>query len=318
MRMTRCEACGAKALMAASQCPKCGDYLGLRDEHGDFVAMARCPSCECYYPRRRGGCRWCGTTPPPSMVPKFAMAAAGVVLLAGVAWGIGRIVGGSGEPAEPSSGGVIAAASTTAPETPARAESSERSGRSDGAAKRGAATDRATTADKAGKSAPTTTPAPPRDQQTRQVASGATADAPSAARSTVPEAGAAERPRQAAAAASQRDTVTPAPSPSGWSETSPSRPVNTIVVAQDQAADSVVPVAELIARPDSLMPREGDEGIARTWVNVRAGTGKDAEVVGVITPDTPVRFGERRGSWIRVSTAALSGWADRRLFAVNR
>ncbi|HSA57456.1 MAG TPA: SH3 domain-containing protein [Gemmatimonadaceae bacterium] len=69
---------------------------------------------------------------------------------------------------------------------------------------------------------------------------------------------------------------------------------------------------------DTVRPMPGDEGAARTWVNVRAATGTAAEVLGVITPETRVRFGEAKGAWIRVSAAGLSGWVDRRLFTVIR
>lgn len=64
MRYTRCEACGAKALLAASQCPKCGHLLGLRDTRGIPVPLSHCRGCDSYYPSARGSCRWCGNAAP--------------------------------------------------------------------------------------------------------------------------------------------------------------------------------------------------------------------------------------------------------------
>lgn len=83
-------------------------------------------------------------------------------------------------------------------------------------------------------------------------------------------------------------------------------------------AEPEATVPDVKSPADTVRPRPGDEGTARTWVNVRAATGRAAEVLGVITPDTRVRFGQARGAWIQVRTAALSGWADRRLFSVVR
>jgi hypothetical protein len=73
-----------------------------------------------------------------------------------------------------------------------------------------------------------------------------------------------------------------------------------------------------VAQLDSLKPEAGGEGTARTWVNVRAANNRGSEIVGVITPDTRVRFGERRAGWIQVTSARILGWADPRLFVVVR
>ncbi|HEX7122667.1 MAG TPA: hypothetical protein VF178_09895, partial [Gemmatimonadaceae bacterium] len=285
------------------------------------------------YPRRRGGCRWCGTTPPPSRLPKAAAAGLGLVVVVVAGLGIGNLVGGDDDPTNAPTETMIASANTAASETAVPGEDAARPGSSDKATRGAAKDDRADPKKPSGQSVTSAggqrptgdgaqrTPAPPapapvapaprsstpREAEARQVAVRETTNTPSTAAS---ESSTVPRPRQAPSPDAARQEASP-----GWSETSAGRPVNTIVVSQD---DNAVPVAELIARPDSLMPQEGDEGVARTWVNVRASTGKDAEVLGILTPDTPVRFGERRGAWIRVTTAELSGWADRRLFAVNR
>jgi Bacterial SH3 domain len=88
MRSVRCDACGTKALMAASQCPKCGHLFDVRDGFGELLPLAYCTTCESYYPESLGSCRWCGTKPaPPPIAPRVwkaaGVAALGVVLLVG-------------------------------------------------------------------------------------------------------------------------------------------------------------------------------------------------------------------------------------------
>lgn len=61
MQLVRCEQCGAKALIAASQCPRCAHAFFLRGSRGETVPLGHCNVCDTYYPRRLGGCRWCGT-----------------------------------------------------------------------------------------------------------------------------------------------------------------------------------------------------------------------------------------------------------------
>jgi hypothetical protein len=60
MRMgyLRCESCGAKALSAASQCPKCAHLFELRDARGERVALKTCRQCGIMH-RRDRACQWC-------------------------------------------------------------------------------------------------------------------------------------------------------------------------------------------------------------------------------------------------------------------
>jgi hypothetical protein len=70
MRSVRCDACGTKALMAASQCPKCGHLFEVRDGFGDTLPLAHCPSCDSFYPATAGSCKWCRTTLIPEKARK--------------------------------------------------------------------------------------------------------------------------------------------------------------------------------------------------------------------------------------------------------
>jgi hypothetical protein len=69
MRSVRCDACGSKALMAASQCPKCSHLFEVRDGFGELLPLSFCTSCQSYYPAHVGSCKWCGTVPEPVRKP---------------------------------------------------------------------------------------------------------------------------------------------------------------------------------------------------------------------------------------------------------
>lgn len=84
MRSVRCDACGTKALMAASQCPKCGHLFDVRDGFGELLPLAYCSTCDSYYPESIGACRWCGTKPQPAPIAPKVWKAGGIALLCGV------------------------------------------------------------------------------------------------------------------------------------------------------------------------------------------------------------------------------------------
>lgn len=65
MRSVRCDVCGTRALIAASQCPKCSHLFELRDGFGELVPLAHCSQCDAFYPASVGSCKWCGTMPEP-------------------------------------------------------------------------------------------------------------------------------------------------------------------------------------------------------------------------------------------------------------
>lgn len=70
MRSVRCDACGTKALLAASQCPKCGHLFEVRDGSGELLPLAHCPDCDSCYPAHVQSCKWCGTALVPEKARK--------------------------------------------------------------------------------------------------------------------------------------------------------------------------------------------------------------------------------------------------------
>ena len=92
MRLVRCDACGSKAILAASQCPKCAQPLYVRNTRGDEVPLTRCRGCDTYYPQSRDGCRWCTAEPRRTRVPRWAATAAGILVMAGAALSAARFL----------------------------------------------------------------------------------------------------------------------------------------------------------------------------------------------------------------------------------
>lgn len=82
MRSVRCNACGTKALTAASQCPKCSHLFEVRDGFGALLPLAYCSSCDSYYPVSVGSCQWCGTTPAPAPIAPKVWKGVGIAALA--------------------------------------------------------------------------------------------------------------------------------------------------------------------------------------------------------------------------------------------
>jgi hypothetical protein len=88
MRSVRCDACGTKALMAASQCPKCGHLFEVRDGFGALVPLSYCSSCDSHYPATAGSCKWCGTAPEPAPRGPLPWGKIGVGALVAMLWGV--------------------------------------------------------------------------------------------------------------------------------------------------------------------------------------------------------------------------------------
>jgi hypothetical protein len=59
MAYLRCTQCGSKALVAASQCPKCAHPFHLLDARGERVKLKQCRGCGIMH-RADATCHWCG------------------------------------------------------------------------------------------------------------------------------------------------------------------------------------------------------------------------------------------------------------------
>lgn len=100
----RCDRCGNKALIAASQCPHCGHLLDIRDGFGELLPLEHCTTCDTHYPARQGACRWCGTKPEGFRLAPFAWKGAGVLACIGLGWGAWAASRGMNEANAPNSG----------------------------------------------------------------------------------------------------------------------------------------------------------------------------------------------------------------------
>lgn len=93
MAYLRCTHCGSKALVAASQCPKCAKPFNLLDGRGERAKLKQCRSCGIMH-RVDTHCHWCGEVKSVLTLPSVSAAtlksAAGVALLLSVAGGAWR------------------------------------------------------------------------------------------------------------------------------------------------------------------------------------------------------------------------------------
>ncbi len=90
MAYLRCEACGSKALRAASQCPRCAAPFDLIDARGFRAQLKQCGGCGILH-RRDLSCHWCGELPAARWrSPKVLGIAAGIALIAMAASGAYR------------------------------------------------------------------------------------------------------------------------------------------------------------------------------------------------------------------------------------
>jgi DNA-directed RNA polymerase subunit RPC12/RpoP len=89
MSYIRCTQCGSKALVAASQCPKCTQPFNTLDARGERAKLKKCRSCGIMH-RVDSTCHWCGdvkrsvSLPAVSPVLMRSAAAVAVVLTASI------------------------------------------------------------------------------------------------------------------------------------------------------------------------------------------------------------------------------------------
>jgi hypothetical protein len=91
MAYLRCTQCGSKALVAASQCPKCAHPFNLLDARGQRAKLKRCRSCGIMH-RVDAHCHWCGEVKSvftwPSISANAMRSAAGIALTITAAAGV--------------------------------------------------------------------------------------------------------------------------------------------------------------------------------------------------------------------------------------
>lgn len=93
--------------------------------------------------------------------------------------------------------------------------------------------------------------------------------------------------------------------------------VPTLVVSGGTTATDPA-VARRIELPDELgQPVAWETATARTWANVRIAPRRDAEVLGIISPNVSVSLGGESGGWRQVRSGELKGWVDPRNFQAS-
>lgn len=95
----------------------------------------------------------------------------------------------------------------------------------------------------------------------------------------------------------------------------PAPPVADVLPAGRSPEPAVPPtppatIDTLPAAPpsDSVPPPRPAGPVTITWVNVRSAPDREARILGVIDPDTPVTILDSDIGWHRVRAGALTGW----------
>lgn len=95
MAYLRCTVCESKALVAASQCPRCAHPFNLTDARGERVKLKQCRGCGIMH-RVDATCHWCGEQKSwlrlSDDVLRRAAAVALMVLGVGTVWRVGPSV----------------------------------------------------------------------------------------------------------------------------------------------------------------------------------------------------------------------------------
>lgn len=287
MQSVRCEACGLRALVAASTCPHCGHLFELRDSMGKLLPLAHCVTCDSFYPRARGECRWCGTKPEAFPVASYAWKGAGVLAFIGLAWGAWFAHRTTEDDALTSR--TLASASVDS-QLPID------SGLPSGTVLEADTLQTVAPADSGEILVSAGVADTPIEQTPTEVAPTDTAPV----ETVVPPA----RP-----APIQPAPIQPRPIPAAAKVEADPPPV--------RAATKLAPRAARPSPKPSAPSRRRSRwvvAVARSWVPVRVAADHKSRIVASVGPDTRVQLGEARGSWVRLRTRGLTGWVERRSF----
>ena len=322
MRSVRCDACGTKALMAASKCPKCGHGFEVRDGFGELVPLAHCASCDSYYPAHIGSCKWCGTKPERSVIGPlgpYLWKAVGALTFASLAIGAWLAKRDTPSTAAPVTAPAPTFVADTLPtnqpapvsigrkvaarvDTVGIPDSAVAIVQADSAV---AADDSESVAQDA--AAPPVSLAPPVTMQ-------------SAGTVAPPESTVVVDP--APAPAPSRRTIAksaaPAPTPAKKglsSRATPRTPAKTLAKAPAKTPKKSRAVVKAPSRSRST--GRWVVSVARNWAIVRADPNRRSRIIASIGPNTRVQLGETRGDWRRIRAKGLSGWVEHRTLAVR-
>ena len=287
MRSVRCDACGMKALLAASQCPHCGHLFEIRDSFGELLPLAHCSTCDSDYPRKRGECRWCGTKPEGFRIAPYAWKGAGVLAFVGIWWGAWLSSRSSGQDLTASHAAQTSQASQTSSDSQ---------------------TSRAARAARAAQAAEMSQASQPSDSLAPSMDSGRVLPPQVLAQTDGADTARRENPTTVVATDLMPVEVADVVAP-------PNAPVAVRAIPIG-APPTVVPRALPSSKASSRATRRVRwvGTVARTWIPVRASANTKSRLVASIGPDTRVQLGEARGTWVRLRVRGLSGWVERRHF----
>jgi hypothetical protein len=330
MRSVRCDVCGTKALMAASQCPKCGHQFSVRDGFGDMLPLSHCSTCNSDYPASIGSCKWCGTTPQRAPVAPHIWKGVGIVAFVGMAWGAWMVHDDKPTQAAATSQlqGLLKPDSSAVSSDSARPAETLASGNPVDSVARDTSTS-VVLADTLAEPLLAGI-VPSLDSITSVQSAGAIAEpepapaidttpvvpvAREAAREIAREPVRAPVPGPVRAHAPARKSVRPplaAPASPRAATRAVARPPATVKAAPRVAPGvAVAPKASTRSRKAAS---RWTSTVARSWVVVRADPNKKSRIIASIGPNTRVQLGEARGEWRRIKTKGLAGWVEHRLF----
>ncbi len=278
MLAVRCDACGMKALVAASQCPHCGHLLDIRDSFGELLPMVHCTTCDASYLRRDGSCRWCGSTPDPVNYRPYIWKGVGAFVFAAMAVGawFTRDVDEPPPRAIIAAGSLAASTESLVATPPVEPEPTPIDT---------AATLLAVSAD----SQVALEPAP------------AVSDPLPGGETTPPSVAAPERATTPAPRVLPDSAPPPAAAP-----VRPSAPV------------AAPPTKPAVRRPAPRRSARWTSAVVVSWVTVRAAPSRNARLVGSVGPDSRVQLGEVRGDWRHIRMRGITGWVKGGRFAAPR
>lgn len=272
MRSVRCDVCGTKALIAASQCPSCGHLFEMRDGSGEPLPLAHCSSCDAYYPAHVDSCKWCGTTLRLEKTRKETVSPAKWVALAAFIAAVWL--------------GLLAR--DPRPKLAARLRESAQ------AKPKSALSD---TGDRVTAIAPVDTVSPLESTASSggTLLSDAAVPQPSARTPAVDPVVPTDAPQVVTQAAPQ---VAPQPAPP------------TIVAATPVVTPPPHTATPASPPPKARAATRWVNHVAKNWVIVRSDAHGAAHIVASVGPNSRVQLGESRGSWRRIRSRGIAGWVD--------